>query len=88
MYFGALRALYDPLSVYNEAIYNFYRTLKRWTTEVYGGVLRGMLRRFQGVLRGMLRVYIRSSATTLSGCATGYATRVYTVFWTNNVTNH
>ena len=42
MNFGALRGLNDPLSVYNEAIYSFYRTLKRWTTEVYGGVLRGV----------------------------------------------
>ena len=33
MNFGALRGLNDPLSVYNEAIYTFYRTLKRWTTE-------------------------------------------------------
>ena len=32
MNFGALRGLNDPLSVYNEAIYTFYRTLKRWTT--------------------------------------------------------
>ena len=29
----ALRGLNDPLSVYNEAIYTFYRTLKRWTME-------------------------------------------------------
>ena len=32
MYFGALRGLNDPLSVDNEVFYNFYRTLKRWTT--------------------------------------------------------
>ena len=35
MYFGALGGLNDPLSVYNEAIYTFYRTLKRWTLGTY-----------------------------------------------------
>ena len=35
MNFGALRGLNDPLSVYNEAIYTFYRTLKRWTMGTY-----------------------------------------------------
>ena len=40
MNFGALRGLNDPLSVYNEAIYTFYRTLKRWTTgSLWGGFL-------------------------------------------------
>ena len=34
LYFGALRALYDPLSVYNEALLVLNRTLKRWTTIV------------------------------------------------------
>ena len=32
MYFGGLRGLNDPLSVYNEAICTFDRTLKCWTT--------------------------------------------------------
>ena len=34
LYFGGLRALYDPLSVYDEALLVFNRTLKRWTTIV------------------------------------------------------
>ena len=34
LYFGGLRALYDPLSVYNEALLVLNRTLKRWTTTV------------------------------------------------------
>ena len=34
LYFGGLRALYDPLSVYNEALLVLKRTLKRWTTIV------------------------------------------------------
>ena len=40
----ALRGLNDPLSVGNEAIYTFYRTLKRWTTGPGGplGLLLGL----------------------------------------------
>ena len=34
MYFGALRGLNDPLSVYNEALLVLNRTLKRWTIKI------------------------------------------------------
>ena len=34
LYFCGLRALYDSLSVYNEALLVLTRTLKRWTTIV------------------------------------------------------
>ena len=33
----ALRGLNDTLSVDNEPFYTFYRTLKRWTTEMRAG---------------------------------------------------
>ena len=34
IFLGALRGLGDPLSVDNEPFYTFYRTLKRWATEI------------------------------------------------------
>ena len=34
IFLRALRGRGDPLSVDNEPFYTFYRTLKRWTTEI------------------------------------------------------
>ena len=49
----ALRGLNDPLSVDNEPFYIFYRTLKRWTTEIVGGSFAPSGDRIKwGVLRG------------------------------------